>query len=70
MIGRYDARAPRYTSLPTAAQFTPAVGPATGPRPDWSGDVALRAVNRTNVISSHVDRLLREADLVLPQAGR
>jgi oxygen-independent coproporphyrinogen III oxidase len=26
LIARYDAHAPRYTSYPTAAQFTPAVG--------------------------------------------
>lgn len=27
-IARYDVNAPRYTSYPTAAQFTPAVGAA------------------------------------------
>lgn len=27
LIARYDVNAPRYTSYPTAAQFTPAVGP-------------------------------------------
>jgi oxygen-independent coproporphyrinogen-3 oxidase len=29
LLPRYDGRAPRYTSYPTAAQFTPAVGPET-----------------------------------------
>ena len=33
LIARYDANAPRYTSYPTAAQFTPAVG--AGQWGDW-----------------------------------
>ncbi|WP_269514097.1 oxygen-independent coproporphyrinogen III oxidase [Brevundimonas subvibrioides] len=33
LIGRYDANLPRYTSYPTAAQFTPDVGP--GEWKDW-----------------------------------
>ena len=33
LIARYDANAPRYTSYPTAAQFTPAVG--AGQWSDW-----------------------------------
>jgi oxygen-independent coproporphyrinogen-3 oxidase len=33
LIARYDANAPRYTSYPTAAQFTPAVG--AGHWGDW-----------------------------------
>ena len=92
LIARYDAHAPRYTSYPTAAQFTPAVGP--GEWADWLGGapsdqpVSLylhlpfckrlcwycgcntRAVNRAGVISSYVDLLLREADLVLARIGR
>lgn len=35
LIARYDAHAPRYTSYPTAAQFTPAVGAET-----WAGWLA------------------------------
>lgn len=92
LIERYDAHAPRYTSYPTAAQFTPAVGAA-----EWAGwlngapldqPVSLylhipfckrlcwycgcntRAMNRAGVISSYVDLLLREADLVLAKIGR
>lgn len=92
LIARYDAHAPRYTSYPTAAQFTPADGP--GEWADWLGRapsdqlVSLylhlpfckrlcwycgcntRAVNRPGVISSYVDLLLREADLVLARIGR
>lgn len=92
LIARYDAHAPRYTSYPTAAQFTPAVGP--GEWADWLGrlpsdqPVSLylhlpfckrlcwycgcntRAVNRAGVISSYVDLLMREADLVLARIGR
>jgi oxygen-independent coproporphyrinogen-3 oxidase len=33
LLRRYDVSAPRYTSYPTAAQFTPAVGPQTWA--DW-----------------------------------
>jgi oxygen-independent coproporphyrinogen-3 oxidase len=29
LLSRYDGRAPRYTSYPTAVQFSPAVGPGT-----------------------------------------
>ena len=92
LIERYDAHAPRYTSYPTAAQFTPAVGAG-----DWAGwlsgapldqPVSLylhipfckrlcwycgcntRAMNRAGVISSYVDLLLAEADLVLAKIGR
>lgn len=92
LIDRYDVHAPRYTSYPTAAQFTPAVGAG-----DWAtwlrripGDEAVslylhlpfckrlcwycgcntRAVNRAGVISSYVDLLLREADLVLAEVVR
>ena len=92
LIARYDTHAPRYTSYPTAAQFTPAVGPA-----DWGGWLATaptdqavslylhipfckrlcwycgcntRAMNRQTVISSYVDLLLAEADLVLARVGR
>lgn len=87
LIERYDAHAPRYTSYPTAAQFTPAVG--ANQWGDWLGqaprDAAVslylhipfcqrlcwycgcntRAMNRAPVISSYVDLLLREAELVL-----
>ncbi|RYF97239.1 MAG: coproporphyrinogen dehydrogenase, partial [Caulobacteraceae bacterium] len=92
LITRYDANAPRYTSYPTAAQFTPAVGHA-----EWGGWLAAapldqavslylhipfckrlcwycgcntRAMNRESVISSYVDLLLAEADLVLAQVAR
>ncbi len=92
LIERYDAHAPRYTSYPTAAQFTPAIG--AGQWADWlkaaplGGALSLylhipfckrlcwycgcntRAMNRPELISSYVDLLLREADLVLAQVGR
>lgn len=92
LIARYDAHAPRYTSYPTAAQFTPAVGsaqqvgwlkaaPLDQPvslylhipfckRLCWYCGCNTRAVNRQGVISSYVDLLLREADLVLAHIGR
>lgn len=92
LIARYDANAPRYTSYPTAAQFTPAVGPSewgdwleAAPleravslylhipfckRLCWYCGCNTRAMNRANVISSYVDLLLAEADLVLARIGR
>lgn len=92
LIERYDAHAPRYTSYPTAAQFTSAVGPGDwaawlkrAPRDQavslylhfpfckrlcWYCGCNTRAVNRASVISSYVDLLLREADLVLAHIGR
>nr|WP_314436066.1 oxygen-independent coproporphyrinogen III oxidase [uncultured Brevundimonas sp.] len=87
LIARYDAHAPRYTSYPTAVQFTPAVGTdqwgdwlAQTPRDPaislyvhipfckrlcWYCGCNTRAMNRASVISSYVDLLLREAELVL-----
>ena len=92
LIERYDAHAPRYTSYPTAAQFSPAVGPADWTRwleavPTdrtvslylhipfckrlcWYCGCNTRAVNRESVITSYVDLLLREADLVVARIGR
>ncbi|WP_420478930.1 oxygen-independent coproporphyrinogen III oxidase [Brevundimonas sp. FT23028] len=92
LIERYDAHAPRYTSYPTAAQFTPAVGAEDWGRwleaadPDravslylhipfckrlcWYCGCNTRAVNRESVITSYVDLLLREADLVVARMGR
>lgn len=92
LIARYDAHAPRYTSYPTAAQFTPAVGAddwsgwLLAARPDravslylhipfckrlcWYCGCNTRAVNRESVITSYVDLLLREADLVVARMGR
>lgn len=92
LIERYDAHAPRYTSYPTAAQFTPAVGAGDWGRwldvvdPDravslylhipfckrlcWYCGCNTRAVNRESVITSYVDLLLREADLVVARMGR
>ncbi|MDZ4362148.1 MAG: coproporphyrinogen III oxidase, partial [Brevundimonas sp.] len=87
LIARYDAHAPRYTSYPTAAQFTPAVGAADwgawlGAAPldraaslylhipfckrlCWYCGCNTRAMNRVGVMTSYVDLLLKEADLVL-----
>ena len=92
LIERYDVHAPRYTSYPTAAQFTPSVGGAqwaewlkAAPsgqavslyihipfckRLCWYCGCNTRAVNRESVITSYVDLLLREADLVVASAGR
>ncbi|MCG2664442.1 oxygen-independent coproporphyrinogen III oxidase [Brevundimonas sp.] len=92
LIARYDAHAPRYTSYPTAAQFTPAVGAADwgawlGAAPldraaslylhipfckrlCWYCGCNTRAMNRVGVMSSYVDLLLKEADLVLERIGR
>ncbi|WP_439471381.1 oxygen-independent coproporphyrinogen III oxidase [Brevundimonas sp.] len=92
LIERYDVHAPRYTSYPTAAQFTPSVGGAqwaewlkAAPsgqavslyihipfckRLCWYCGCNTRAVNRESVISSYVDLLLREADLVVASAGQ
>lgn len=89
LIARYDAHAPRYTSYPTAAQFTPAVGAAdwgawlgTAPldravslylhipfcqRLCWCCGCNTRAMNRVAPMTSYVDLLLKEADLVLAQ---
>src|SRR5450755_1639035 len=39
LLPAYDARAPRYTSYPTAVQFTPAVGPKT--YGEWLSDLPL-----------------------------
>ena len=91
LIARWDGPAPRYTSYPTAATFSPAVGPA-----DWTAALAgaggrgpaslyvhlpfckrlcwycgcnTRAVNRAETISSYVDLLLREADMVADATG-
>jgi oxygen-independent coproporphyrinogen III oxidase len=91
LIARYDAHAPRYTSYPTAAQFTPAVGAAewgawlaAAPldravslylhipfckRLCWYCGCNTRAMNRVGVMSSYVDLLLKEADLVLARIG-
>ncbi|MDZ4317898.1 MAG: radical SAM protein, partial [Phenylobacterium sp.] len=92
LIARYDAHAPRYTSYPTAAQFTPAVGAADwgawlGAAPldraaslylhipfckrlCWYCGCNTRAMNRVGVMTSYVDLLLKEADLVLERIGR
>ncbi|WP_271164860.1 oxygen-independent coproporphyrinogen III oxidase [Brevundimonas intermedia] len=92
LIDRYDAHAPRYTSYPTAAQFTPAVGAAdwgawlsAAPldravslylhipfckRLCWYCGCNTRAMNRIAPMSSYVDLLLKEADLVLSRIGR
>ncbi|MFN7127898.1 MAG: oxygen-independent coproporphyrinogen III oxidase [Brevundimonas sp.] len=92
LIARYDAHAPRYTSYPTAAQFTPAVGAAdwgawlsAAPldravslylhipfckRLCWYCGCNTRAMNRVAPMSSYVDLLLKEADLVLSKIGR
>jgi oxygen-independent coproporphyrinogen III oxidase len=91
LIARYDAHAPRYTSYPTAAQFTPAVGAAdwgawlsAAPldravslylhipfckRLCWYCGCNTRAMNRVAAMSSYVDLLLKEADLVLQRIG-
>ncbi|MFN4069455.1 MAG: coproporphyrinogen III oxidase, partial [Brevundimonas aurantiaca] len=91
LIARYDAHAPRYTSYPTAAQFTPAVGAAdwgawlsAAPldravslylhipfckRLCWYCGCNTRAMNRVAPMSSYVDLLLKEADLVLARMG-
>lgn len=91
LIARYDAHAPRYTSYPTAAQFTSAVGAAewgawlsAAPldravslylhipfckRLCWYCGCNTRAMNRESVMSSYVDLLLKEADLVLTAIG-
>jgi oxygen-independent coproporphyrinogen-3 oxidase len=39
LLPRYEGRAPRYTSYPTAVQFTPDVGPETYGR--WLGELPL-----------------------------
>jgi oxygen-independent coproporphyrinogen-3 oxidase len=92
LIERYDVNAPRYTSYPTAAQFTPAVGATEWgewltrasldqavslylhipfcKRLCWYCGCNTRAMNRAELISSYVDLLLAEADLVLAQIGR
>ena len=92
LIERYDVNAPRYTSYPTAAQFTPAVGAGTWAewlarapldqavslylhipfckRLCWYCGCNTRAMNRAELISSYVDLLLAEADMVLAQIGR
>jgi oxygen-independent coproporphyrinogen-3 oxidase len=41
LVARYDGRAPRYTSYPTAAQFTPAVDAAV--YRNWLGDLDVEA---------------------------
>ena len=41
LIARYDAHAPRYTSYPTAAQFTPDIDAATWR--DWLADAPTDA---------------------------
>ncbi|KPF81633.1 coproporphyrinogen III oxidase [Brevundimonas sp. AAP58] len=86
LLRRYDVSAPRYTSYPTAAQFTPAVGPETWadwlralPQDEpvglyahipfckrlcWYCGCNTRAVNRLDVMSSYVDLLLKEAEMV------
>ncbi|MEH6663433.1 MAG: oxygen-independent coproporphyrinogen III oxidase [Brevundimonas sp.] len=92
LIARHDAHAPRYTSYPTAAQFTAEVdgarwarwlsmAPVETPislylhipfckRLCWYCGCNTRAMNRVAVMSSYVDLLLEEADLVLAHAGR
>jgi len=92
LITRHDAHAPRYTSYPTAAQFTADVdgsrwaqwlstAPVDTPislylhipfckRLCWYCGCNTRAMNRVAVMSSYVDLLLDEADLVLAQIGR
>ena len=92
LIARHDAHAPRYTSYPTAAQFTADVDGArwgrwlsTAPvdtpvslylhipfckRLCWYCGCNTRAMNRVAVMSSYVDLLLAEADLVLAHVGR
>lgn len=37
LVARYDGRAPRYTSYPTAPHFTPAIGPSVYAR--WLGEL-------------------------------
>lgn len=91
LIARYDAHAPRYTSYPTAAQFTAEVNAgrwggwlAAAPLDEaislylhipfckrlcWYCGCNTRAMNRGSVISSYVDLLLKEADLVRARMG-
>ena len=49
LIARYDANTPRYTSYPTAAQFTAAVGPA-----DWSAALARGPWDRPASLYVHI----------------
>ncbi|RZJ19571.1 MAG: oxygen-independent coproporphyrinogen III oxidase [Brevundimonas sp.] len=49
LIARHDANVPRYTSYPTAAQFTPAVGPAT-----WTGWMAEAPLDRPVSLYVHL----------------
>ena len=49
LIERYDANAPRYTSYPTAAQFSPAVGAA-----DWTAWLQAAASDRTVSLYLHI----------------
>lgn len=49
LIARYDANTPRYTSYPTAAQFTDAVGPA-----DWSAALARGPWDRAASLYVHI----------------
>ena len=49
LIARYDSNTPRYTSYPTAAQFTAAVGPA-----DWSAALARGPWDRPASLYVHI----------------
>ena len=49
LIARHDANVPRYTSYPTAAQFTPAVGPAV-----WTGWMAEAPLDRPVSLYVHL----------------
>lgn len=49
LIARHDANVPRYTSYPTAAQFTPAVGPAA-----WTGWMAEAPLDRPVSLYVHL----------------
>ena len=49
LIVRYDANVPRYTSYPTAAQFTPAVGET-----DWTRSLAAADWSRPASLYVHI----------------
>lgn len=49
LIERYDAHAPRYTSYPTAAQFTPAVGAG-----DWAGWLSSAPLDQPVSLYLHI----------------
>ncbi len=55
LIARYDGRAPRYTSYPTAPHFTPAVGAQT--YAEWLGELDRDAPLSLYVHVPFCDRL-------------